>query len=206
VPQGDDADAAQHDHRRTRRSSRPAAQPHPKQLLRTCAAWRPDRLAYRDPAIATKIACKSLATRLLELDDEIAELNDLIEPLVTELAPGLLKLDGVGIHNAGELLVAAGDNPERLHSEAGFAMLCGTSPIPASSGKTQRHRLNRGGNRQANSALHMIVVCRMRTDQRTRDYVARRLAEGKSKREIIRCLKRYVAREIYRVLNAAPAP
>jgi transposase len=85
-------------------------------------------------------------------------------------------------------------------------MLCGTSPIPASSGKTQRHRLNRGGNRQANSALHMIVVCRMRTDQRTRDYVARRLTEGKSKREIMRCLKRYVAREIYRVLNAAPAP
>ena len=177
----------------------------PKRLLRTCAAWRPDRHTFRDPAMATKIACKSLAVRLLELDDEIAELNTLIEPLVDELAPGLLQLEGVGTHNAGELLVAAGDNLDRLTSEAGFAMLCGTSPIPASSGKTQRHRLNRGGNRQANSALHMIVVCRMRTDQRTRDYVTRRLTEGKSKREIMRCLKRYVAREIYRVLTAAPS-
>lgn len=182
----------------------------PKRLLRTCAAWRPDRLAFRDPSTATKIACKSLATRLLELDDEIAELNALIEPLVAELAPGLLALEGVGTHNAGELLVAAGDNPDRLTSEAGFAMLCGASPIPASSGKIQRHRLNRGGNRQANSALHMIVVCRIRTDQRTRDYVERRLAEGKSKREIMRCLKRYVARETYHALTqpipAAPAP
>jgi len=84
-------------------------------------------------------------------------------------------------------------------------MLCGTNPIPASSGKTQRHRLNRGGNRQANSALHMIVVCRMRTDQRTRDYVTRHLTEGKSKREIMRCLKRYVAREIYHPLTR-PTP
>jgi transposase len=178
-------------------------------LLRTCAAWRPDRLAFRDPAIATKIACKSLATRLLELDDEISGLNALIEPLVAELAPGLLALEGVGTHNAGELLVCAGENPDRLRSEAGFAMLCGASPIPASSGKTVRHRLNRAGNRQANSALHMIVVCRMRTDQRTRDYVTRRLLEGKSKREIMRCLKRYVARETYRALTqpmpAAPA-
>jgi transposase len=176
----------------------------PKRLLRTCAAWRPDPLAFRDPT-ATKIACKSLATRLLELDEQIAGLNALIEPLVAKLAPGLLALEGVGTHNASELLVAAGDNPDRLTSEAGFAMLCGASPIPASSGKTQRHRLNRGGNRQANSALHMIVVCRIRTDQRTRDYVDRRLAEGKSKREIMRCLKRYVARETYRAPDAADA-
>jgi transposase len=173
----------------------------PKRLLRTCAAWRPDRDAFRDPAMATKIALKSLAVRLLELDDEIADLDALIEPLVVDIAPRLLELEGVGVHNAGELLVCAGDNPERLTSEAGFSMLCGASPIPASSGKTQRHRLNRGGNRQANSALHMIVVCRMRTDQRTRDYVERRLAEGKSKREIMRCLKRYVAREIFRALT-----
>jgi transposase len=107
-----------------------------------------------------------------------SELDLLIKTLVTELAPGLLALEGVGPENAGELLVTAGDNPDRLTSEAGFAMLCGATPIPASSGKTVRHRLNRGGNRQANSALHMIVVCRMRTDQRTRDYVTRRLAEG----------------------------
>jgi transposase len=112
-----------------------------KRLLRTCAAWRPDRHAFRDPATATKIACKSLATRLLELDDEISELNALIEPLVAELAPGLLALEGVGTHTAGELLVCAGDNPDRLRSEAGFSMLCGASPIPASSGKAQRHRL-----------------------------------------------------------------
>jgi hypothetical protein len=178
------------------------------QLLRTCAAWRPDQLAFRDPAVATKIALKSLARRLLELGDEIAELDRLIAPLVQELAPNLLEKEGVGIENAGELLVTAGDNPERLRSEAGFSMLCAASPIPASSGKTVRHRLNPGGNRQANSALHMIVVCRMRNDQRTRDYVARRLAEGKTKREIMRCLKRYIAREIYHALTqpAASAP
>ena len=133
-----------------------------------------------------------------------------IAPLVKELAPDLLKLEGVGFASAGELLVTAGENPDRLRSEASFAMLCGACPLPASSGKTQRHRLNRGGNRQANSALHMIVVCRMRTDQRTRDYVARRTEEGLSKREVMRCLKRYVAREIDSVLTApsptAPSP
>lgn len=171
------------------------------QLLRTCAAWRPDAIAFRDPVIATEIACKSLARRLLDLGDEIADLDRLIEPLVSELAPALIALEGVGSHNAAELLVTAGDNPQRLTSEAGFAMLCGASPIPASSGKTTRHRLNRGGNRAANSALHMIVVCRMRTDQRTRDYVTRRLAEGRTKREIMRCLKRYVAREVYAALT-----
>jgi transposase len=175
------------------------------QRLRTCAAWRPDPLAFRDPATATKIALRSLARRLLDLNDEIAELDRLIAPLVQELAPNLLEREGVGIENAGELLVCAGDNPERLRSDAGFSMLCGASPIPASSGKTVRHRLNPGGNRQANSALHMIVVCRMRTDQRTRDYVTRRLAEGKTKREIMRCLKRYVAREIYHALTQPAA-
>ncbi len=108
----------------------------------------------------------------------------------------------MGIASAGELLITAGENPDRLHSEASFAMLCGACPLPASSGKTQRHRLNRGGNRQANSALHMIVVCRMRTDQQTRIYVQRRTQEGLSKPEVMRCLKRYVAREIYRVLTA----
>ena len=97
---------------------------------------------------------------------------------------------------------AVGENPDRLRSEASFAMMCGVCPIPASGGKTQRHRLNRGGNRQANSALHMVVVCRMRTDARTRAHVARKTLEGLSKREIMRCLKRYVAREIYRVLTA----
>ena len=172
------------------------------QRLRTCAAWRPDTVGYRDPVVATKLSLKSLARRILDINDEIAELDRFIVPLVEELAPSLLELEGVGTENAGAVMVAVGDNPDRLRSEASFAMMCGVCPIPASSGKTQRHRLNRGGNRQANSALHMVVVCRMRTDERTRAYVARRTLEGLSKREVMRCLKRYVAREIYRVLTA----
>ena len=172
------------------------------QRLRTCAAWRPDTVGYRDPVVAAKLALKYLARRILDINDEIAELDRFIVPLVEELAPSLLELEGVGTENAGAVMVAVGDNPDRLRSEPSFAMICGVCPIPASSGKTQRHRLNRGGNRQANSALHMVVVCRMRTDERTRAYVARRTLEGLSKREIMRCLKRYVAREIYRVLTA----
>ena len=148
------------------------------QRLRTCAAWRPDTVGYRDPVVATKLALKSLARRILDINDEIAELDRFIVPLVEELAPSLLELEGVGTENAGAVMVAVGDNPDRLRSEASFAMMCGVCPIPASSGKTQRHRLNRGGNRQANSALHMVVVCRMRTDERTRAYVARRTLEG----------------------------
>ena len=138
------------------------------QRLRTCAAWRPDTVGYRDPVVATKLSLKYLARRVLDLNDEIAELDRFIGPLVEELAPNLLQLEGVGIENAGELMVAAGENLDRLRSEASFAMMCGTCPIRASSGQTQRHRLNRGGNRQANSALHMVVICRMRTDQRTK--------------------------------------
>ena len=106
------------------------------------------------------------------------------------------------MESAGEFLVAAGDNPERLTSEASFAMLCGACPIPASSGKTNRHRLNRGGNRQANSALYIVVLSRIRIDERTQAYMKRRLAEGLSKREVMRCLKRYVAREVYQVLTS----
>ena len=119
---------------------------------------------------------------------------------MVEAAPGLLALPAVGTDHAATLLVVAGDNPQRLGSEASFASLCGVSPIEASSGKVVRHRLNRGGNRDANRALHMICMVRMGSDRRTREYVARRTAEGKSKREILRCLKRYVAREVYRVL------
>ena len=107
----------------------------------------------------------------------------------------MISLPGVGVE-------AAGDNPERLGSEASFAMLCGACPIPASSGKTNRHRLNHGGNRQANSALHTVVVSRIRIDERTQAYMKRRLTEGLSKREIMRCLKRYVAREIFQVLTS----
>ena len=175
------------------------------QLIRTCAGSRPDAVGWRDPAVATRIALKALARRILDLGDEVAALDAMIEPLVAELGPTLLDLEGVATQNAGAFIVAAGDNPERLRSEASFAMLCGASPIPASSGKTTRHRLNRGGNRQLNSALHMVVVCRMRRDARTRTYVARRTTEGLSKREIIRCLKRYVAREVFHALTKPAA-
>ncbi len=171
-------------------------------LLRSLAASRPNPTAFRTQAVATRLALKSLARRILELNDEIASLDEMIVPLVAELAPALVELPGVGTESAGELLVTAGDNPDRLGSEASFAMLCGACPIPASSGKTKRHRLNRGGNRQANSALHMIVISRMRLDPRTKAYVARRTAEGLSKRETMRCLKRYVAREVFAVLTA----
>lgn len=141
-----------------------------------------------------------MARRHEALSEEISELDAQLDRLVAEAAPGLISLPAIGTHHAATLLVVAGDNPERLGSEASFASLCGVSPVEASSGKVVRHRLNRGGNRDANRALHMICVVRMGSDRRTHSYVARRTAEGKSKREIMRCLKRYIAREVYRVL------
>jgi transposase len=172
------------------------------QLVRGLVASRPDTIAFRDPDAATRIALKSLARRILELDDEIAELEELIVPLVEELAPRMLQRVGFGTHNTAQLLVTAGDNPDRLGSEASWAMLCGSAPLPASSGKTKRHRLNRGGDRAANSALHMAAVCRLRLDPPTKAYAARRAADGLSKRETLRCLKRYLARESYHLLTA----
>jgi transposase len=115
----------------------------------------------------------------------------------------MLAIRGAQTEVAGTLLVVAGDNPERLKSEASFAALCGVSPLPASSGKTQRHRLNPGGDRQGNRALWWIVISRLRNDSKTQEYARRRTAEGRSKREIVRCLKRYVAREVYQALKAA---
>ena len=135
------------------------------------------------------------------LDAQIERLDDLIVPLVTVRAPGLLSLYGVGPDTAALLLVAAGDRPERLRSEAAWAHMCGVAPIPASSGKTRRHRLNRGGNREANHALWRIVITRMSAHPATRAYAGRRAKEGLSKKEIIRCLKRYVAREVYPYLR-----
>jgi transposase len=146
---------------------------------------------------------RSVARRYRALSEEIAELDAELGRLVAEVAPGLTALSGVGTEHAATLLAVAGDNPERLGSEASFANLCGVAPIPASSGKVLRHRLNRGGNRDANRALHLICVVR------TREYVDRRTAEGKNRREIMRCLKRYIAREVYPILisNAArPSP
>jgi transposase len=151
---------------------------------------------------ATKLALCVLGERYAALDTEVARLDAELDRLTAQAAPRLRQLCGIGPEIAGALLVAAGDNPERLHSEAAFSMLCGASPIPASSGKTVRHRLNRGGNRQANTALYQIVVVRLRWHQPTRDYLARRTTEGLSKREIIRCLKRYVAREVFAALQA----
>ncbi|MEU2202731.1 IS110 family transposase [Isoptericola sp. NPDC019482] len=170
-------------------------------LLDTCRALRPDTAQAGEPAHAARIALRSLARRHGALTTEITELDALIEPLVQRINPRLLELNGVGPDVAGQLLVTAGQNAERLHSEAAFAMLCGVAPIPASSGKTHRHRLNRGGDRQANAALYRITLCRMRWDPRTRDYVERRTREGLSKKDIIRCLKRLIAREIYHVLR-----
>ena len=148
----------------------------------------------------TKTALQLLGRRVLALDDELARLDVLLEGLVNAAAPELLDLYGVGPDTAATLLVAAGDNADRLKSEAAWANLCGVAPLPASSGRTTRHRLNRGGNRQANHALWRIVITRMSSDPRTRTYVARRLDEGLTKPEIIRVLKRYVARETWRLL------
>ncbi len=161
--------------------------------------------ALVDPTAATKVALRSLATRYEALEAEVERLDAVLARLVGEAAPELVARFGVGPDSAGALLVAAGDNPGRLHSEAAFSMLCGSSPIEASSGKVTRHRLNRGGDRQANAALYHVVMSRLRWDKATKDYMARRTAEGKSKREIIRCLKRYVAREIYLILKGMAA-
>jgi transposase len=152
---------------------------------------------------ATRIALRELGRRAEFLDSQIGRLDELIVPLVTARAPGLLAVYGVGPDTAALLLIAAGDHPERLRSEAAWAHMCAVAPIPASSGKVTRRRLNPGGNREANHALWRIVITRMGSHPATRAYVERRTAEGLSKKEIIRCLKRYVAREVYRHLRAA---
>ncbi len=159
------------------------------------------------PVVATQVTLKRLAMRHRFLTEEIAETDADLAYIVSTHAPEILEVNGVGAVVASQLLVTFGDNPERMTGEAAFAALAGVAPVPASSGKTNRHRLSRGGDRQANSALYRIVLVRMSKDKRTRDYVAKRTQEGLSKKEIIRCLKRYVAREIYRVIkNPRPAP
>jgi transposase len=168
-------------------------------LVRCAATLDPGRLT--SPTAAAMLALGTLARRYQALDAEITALDSELDQLTATAAPGLLALFGVGPDVASALLIAAGDNPRRLRSEAAFSMLCGSSPIKASSGKTTRHRLNRGGDRQANAALYRIVIVRLRWHQPTKDYMARRTTEGKSKKEIIRCLKRYVAREVFAVLR-----
>ena len=171
-------------------------------LAKRAAVMRPR--ADSDPvSYATKTALRTLGRRVLELDVERKELDKLLNSLLAETAPGLLGLYGVGKHSAASLLVAAGDNPDRLRSEAAWARLCGVSPIEASSGKVTRHRLNPFGNRQANAALWHIVITRISSDRRTAAYVERRSKEGRTKKEIIRVHKRYVAREVYPYIVAA---
>jgi transposase len=176
----------------------------PAELVTTAARLRA-ATTPATPTDAAKLALRSIARRWLQLTQEITELEVHLDRLVAMAAPALVAVKGVGTETAAVLLVAAGDNPERLRSEAAFAHLCGVAPIPASSGKTTRHRLNRGGNREANWALYLIAVGRMAWHGPTRAYVQRRTKEGKSKAEIIRCLKRHIARELYGILASQPA-
>ncbi len=170
-------------------------------LVRHLAALRPGPLT--STTASAKASLRAIARRWLDLDAEIKSYDAHLEPLARQCAPAMVEAQGIETGIAAEMLILVGDNPERIRSEAAFAKLCGACPVPASSGKTSRHRLNRGGHRQANAALHRVVIVRMRTHQPTIAYVKRRTAEGKTKREIIRCLKRFVAREIYGYLCPA---
>jgi transposase len=160
-----------------------------------------------DPVHVTAWTLKKLARRYQSLTEEIAEADSALKEILDAYAPLLCDLPGVSVEVASQLLVTMGDNLERVGNEAQFAALAGVAPIPASPGKTSRHRLSRGGGRNANKALHHVVLVRMGSDARTKEYVTKRTLEGKGKREIMRCLKRYVARELYRqIMNPAPAP
>ena len=167
-----------------------------------CGRLRPDVARLHQPTQAAKLALRSLAHRIADLDQEIAALDEHLKPLVAAAAPRTTQLLAVSTGHAGQLLVTAGENIDRLRNDGAFAALCGASPIPVSSGRRDRYRLNHGGDRDANRTLHMIAVCRLRFCERTRAYAERRTAEGKTKPEIIRCLKRYIAREIYHTLSA----
>lgn len=171
-------------------------------LVRGLAALRPGSMT--STTASAKTALRALARRWLALDVEIREHDTALEELVRKRAPALMAAPGISTGTIAEMLVVLGDNPERIRSEAAFAKLCGVCPIPASSGKTTRHRLNRGGNRRANAALYRVAVVRMRSHLPTIAYVQRRTAEGKSPHEIRRCLKRYIAREIFRHPCAEP--
>ena len=164
-----------------------------------CARFRPGNV--RDPHEATRLALKTLSRRYQDLTEEMRDLTKLLDELTKEANPALRAAKGVGVDVASILLVAAGSNCHRLRNESAFAAMCGVSPLPASSGQTQRHRLNRSGNRQANNALWRIAVVRMIDDEETRVYLARRTAEGKTKRDVTRCLKRHIAREVFFLLK-----
>lgn len=176
-----------------------------KRLIRACNQL-PAPETPTNPTDAITIAIKSLASRCEALDAEASRLKHHIDAVTAASAPDLRAVYGVGPDTAATLLAAIGDNHHRINTDAAFAKLCGVSPLEASSGKTVRHRLNRGGNRDANRALHVILVVRLRRHQPTRDYMARRLAQGKTKNETMRCLKRYIAREIFHALHPPRKP
>lgn len=173
-------------------------------LIRRCAALRPGKVDTI--TAAAKHTLRAIARRWLDLDTEITAHEKLLTELTTAAAPDLASAFGVGADTAAEMLIVAGDNPDRIHSEAAFARLCGVAPIPASSGMTTRHRLNRGGHRQANAALYRVVIVRMQHHDPTKAYVTRRTAEGKTKSEIIRCLKRLLARELWATMRPLRTP
>ena len=166
---------------------------------------RASRLRPSGDNAGIKTALRTLARRVRNLDQELKDLDALIKDLIDEMAPQLLDEVGISYTTATQILLSW-SHQGRCHSEAAFARLAGVAPIPASSGQTTRHRLSRGGDRQLNKALHLIVVTRCRVDPDTRAYIERRIAEGKTRREARRCLKRYVARHIFRILENPPTP
>jgi transposase len=174
------------------------------ELVTTCAAFR---VRAEDDTLAsvTRLALRELAQRIQLLDDQLTRTKSRLNRITTAAAPELMARKGVGPDTASAILVSAGDNPHRLRDERSFAALAGSNPIPASSGKTTRHRLNRGGDRQLNSALWRIAIVRLATDPETRAYLDRRTAEGKTKTEAIRCIKRYIAREVFAALPQTAA-
>ncbi|WP_436845994.1 IS110 family transposase [Streptomyces chartreusis] len=182
------------------------------ELFRTCARFADGSSSREDVGEesvlqATRITLGLLASRIGQLSEQIRDVETRLARLVKCHAPQLLDVVGIGPDTAVTLLITVGDNPERLDSEASFASLCGVSPVERSSGRRQVRRLNRGGDRQANAALHRIVFTRLRVDPRTQDYYERRIKEGKTRREIVRCLKRYAAREVFHLVKQLqPAP
>jgi transposase len=181
------------------------------ELLHTCAQFTDassgEEAGRESVLLATRITLGLLAHRIGQLSEQIREVDARLTRLVERHAPQLLDVVGIGPDTAVTLLITVGDNPERLANEASFAALCGVSPVERSSGRRQFRRLNRGGDRQANAALHRIVFTRLRVDPRTQDYYERRIKEGKTRRETVRCLKRYAAREVFHLVKQPqPAP
>ena len=172
----------------------------PIMVARTTAGLRPRSSSDDVVRFTTLMTLRELGQRAMFIHEQRKRLDAQMRPLIRESAPDLLEIYGVGYDVAAKLLIAAGDNPHRIRSEAAWAHLCGVAPIQVSSGKNQRHRLNRGGNRQANSAIYRIMLVRMASHDATRDYIVRRTAEGKTTGEIARMLKRYIAREVYKAL------